>query len=220
MLKQFFCGLPTNLLACFRGANLLSHALAIALTFVLVMTGADWWFYVHTRYPLLHPLVYAAGLGGFFVPVLVPVCLYIVGEMRKDARMMVVAGALAQAALIAYLISIFYKTFTGRIQPDFIYSIGTSDITHEFHFGILHNGIFWGWPSSHAAVAFALAAALWVLYERAPIGRYIALLYAILVAIGAAIGFHWLSDVLAGAIIGTLAGGVVAKRFLTNNPVV
>ncbi|HWP61261.1 MAG TPA: phosphatase PAP2 family protein, partial [Candidatus Paceibacterota bacterium] len=43
--------------------------------------------------------------------------------------------------------------------------------------------------------------------------RAIALLYAFFIATGAAIGFHWFSDVLAGVIFGSLAGYVVAKDF-------
>ena len=128
------------------------------------------------------------------------------------------AGALAEAGVIAWLISSAYKVFTGRIQPEFLTNISSLDITREFHFGFLQNGIYWGWPSSHAAVAVAMSVALVLLFPNNRIARYGALLYALFIALGASIGFHWLSDVVAGAIIGTLVGVVVAKSSRERRP--
>ncbi len=121
-------------------------------------------------------------------------------------------AAVGQASLVGYLLSDFYKIFTGRTQPEFLTSFSNVDITHAFHFGILQNGVFWGWPSSHAATAFAGAVAFALLVRSKPL-RIIALCYAVFVGLGASIGFHWLSDVAAGAIFGSLVGYVVAKDF-------
>ncbi len=211
MFHHFLRGLVSNTLRVFRGKNLYWHALAIVLTAIFVLSGFDWWFYMITRSPLLYPLVWAAGLGGFFVPVLVPVSLYIVGEMRHNQKLMDQAAAIAQAVIIALLVSSFYKIFTGRIQPEFLgTSVGT-DISREFQFGILRHGIFWGWPSSHAAVAFAGGTALVRMIRNKSV-QVFALMYMAIVAVGAAVGFHWFSDVIAGAIIGTLIGTIATRR--------
>lgn len=211
MFKAFADRLPQRLVAVFRGTNIFYHLTAALITYVLVMTGIDWHFYGATRGEYFTPLIFAAGIGGFFVPVFLPVGLYIAGELRKNTSLSVAGVASAQAVIIAWLISSFYKVFTGRIQPDFLVQTSAGDISHHFNFGILKNGIFWGWPSSHAAVACALATTLIMLYSDNRIVRYAAFLFAGVVSLGAAAGFHWLSDVVAGIIVGVLVGVVVVK---------
>lgn len=216
MIRGIFRSLPSNLAASFRGGMLIWHALAITSTYLLVVSGFDWWFFEATRNPFWHWLIMAAGISGFFVPVLVPVGVYIAGEVTRNGNLMKGGVALAQAAIIAWLVTSLYKAFTGRVAPEFLTYTSTIDTSREFHFGLLQNGIFWGWPSSHAAIAFAITAALWTLYPRnskSTIGRYIALLYAFFIAFGAAIGFHWFSDVTAGAILGWTIGIVVGRSF-------
>lgn len=202
-----------NFLSVFKPKNLIWHALAISLAALLVLSDTDWRFFVVTRPYLYHWLVYGAGLGGFVVTLCVPLSIYLVGEFKKNGYLMQLGAAVGQAAVLGYLVSILYKVFTGRTQPDFLFN-GGIDISKQFHFGILQNGIFWGWPSSHAATAFAGAITLFLLV-RSHLARTLAVLYALFIATGAAIGFHWLSDVLAGAIFGTLVATIVAKDFKT-----
>jgi membrane-associated phospholipid phosphatase len=212
MVKLFFRNISRNVRTIFIPRSLLWHALAIALTAALVFSGADWWYYEHTRSVLFDWVVFGAGIGGFFVPVLVPLGLYIWGDVAKKESLMHLGAATGQASLLGYLLSVFYKIFAGRTQPEFLTTLSHTDITHAFHFGILQNGVFWGWPSSHAATAFAGAVALALLVRNKPL-RIIALVYAIFVGLGASIGFHWLSDVIAGAIFGSLVGIIVARSF-------
>ena len=210
MFQLLARGFASNALTVFRRKNLLWHVLAITLTVIFVLSGFDWWFYMMTRSSLLYPLVWAAGLGGFFVPVLVPLGMYIVGEIRHDEKMMDAAAAIAQAIIIAFLVSFLYKAFTGRIQPEFLGVGAGLDNSKDFQFGILRHGVFWGWPSSHAAVAFAGSTALLRLVRSRTV-QTLAFVYVALIATGAAIGFHWFSDVVAGAILGTLIGFVVSR---------
>lgn len=212
MFRLFARGIWSNVLGVFARRNIFFHALAIGCTAALVLSGADWRFFEITRSPSFTPLIFLAGIGGFFVPVLLPVGLYIFGEWKANRRALVSAAAGAQAVIIALSVSSFYKVFTGRIQPEFLASVPGVDISREFHFGFLQHGIFWGWPSSHAAVACALATALFVFYKHRPAVLYPVLLYALVVVSGAAIGFHWLSDVVAGMILGILVGFVVGQQ--------
>ncbi len=98
MLKYFFRSVPQNFLTVFKGRNLLWHVLAIALTALLVITGADWWYYEHTRNALFSWLVFGAGIGGFFVPVVVPLGLYIWGGVFKKENLMHLGAAVGQAS--------------------------------------------------------------------------------------------------------------------------
>lgn len=208
MFYTFIQYLPQRFLECYRGYRWLWHLAAVAFTVALVLFGFDWWFFEHTRAAFLQWFILAAGIGGFFVPVLAPLALYWRGEYTKNAALMRAGALVAQSEFIAIVISSLYKAFTGRFQPEFLTHYGATDISREFHFGFLQHGIFWGWPSSHAAVAFAGMVALSLVIQHRGI-RSGALLYASLVAFGAAVGFHWFSDVAAGIILGTLIGASV-----------
>lgn len=212
MFRAFTHKLPQRLLAVFRGKNIFYHIAAIILTYVLVVSGFDWYFFDITRSPYFFPLIMAAGMTGFFVPVLVPIGMWVVGEVRKDTSLAVHGVLVAQAVIIAWTVSSFYKALTGRMQPEFLTQTLLTDNSRDFNFGFLQHGIFWGWPSSHAAVACALSTVLIVLYNRNKAVVYPALLFAGLIASGAAVGFHWFSDVVAGVIIGTLVGVVMARE--------
>ena len=211
MFRAFAYRFPERFLAVYRGKNVFYHIAAVVLTYALVVSGFDWYFFEVTRSPYFYPLTMAAGVGGFFVPVLVPIGMYVAGEIRKNAPLIASATGGAQAVVIAWVVSSFYKALTGRIEPEFLTQTSFVDGSRDFNFGFLEHGIFWGWPSSHTAVACALAAALFVCYPKNRVIRYLALLLAVAVAVGAAVGFHWFSDVVAGVIIGTLVGVVVAR---------
>ena len=151
--------LPRNLLASFTGRNLLWHALAIGLTIAIVMSGLDWSYYLATRGQTIQSLVRPAIVMGTFIPVSGTLILLLIGEVRKNRRLITTAWALGQAALLGYLISIAYKAFTGRLPPPFRgFRMTTAsdgslvDSSHGFQFGFLKGGVFWGWPSSHTTV--------------------------------------------------------------------
>ncbi len=211
MFRAFVYKLPKNIASVFLGYNWLWHLIAIALTLVLVKSGFDWWYFEATRSDLLLSLTLPAAILGFFVPIIVPVGMYIFGEWRKDLKTQNTSAAVAQAGIIAFIISSIYKAFTGRIQPEFFTHLSTVDISREFQFGFLRHGIFWGWPSSHTAVAFAGAVTLVLLYPQKKILCYAVLLYALYIGLAVSISIHWFSDFLAGAIVGTVVGFVVAK---------
>ena len=90
------------------------------------------------------------------------------------------------------------------------------DISREFHFGFLERGVFWGWPSSHTAVAFAMTAVLWILFPKRPLIWFFAIAYAFYVGIGVSVTIHWFSDFVAGAIIGSVIGITVARTYEKN----
>jgi membrane-associated phospholipid phosphatase len=214
MVRGVTMSLVENALAVYRGRHVLWHIAAAGITAALVFSGIDWWFYTETRIAALVPIVYLAGIGGFFAPVLIPLALYLYGEIADSVRARTAGLAGAQAVIIAWCISSFYKALTGRIEPEFLTTLIAEDRSRTFNFGFLEYGIYWGWPSSHTAVACALVVAMVVILRGAPLARMTGAAYAGFVGFGAAVGFHWLSDVIAGAIIGSLVGLVVGRSFL------
>jgi membrane-associated phospholipid phosphatase len=210
LTRDFFYTLPSNILWSFWGRNLLWHLFATGATLLMVSSGFDWMYFKATR-PFARYL-FPAVILGWRVPVVFPIALYIIGSVRKDLHTVCTALSTAQAAVIGLLISSSYKAFTGR--PGLRYSARTLvDTSHEFHFGFLKGGVFFGWPSSHTTIAFAMAATIWALYPTSKAARYVALLYALYIGVGVSMTIHWFSDFVAGAIIGSVIGLTVGNVF-------
>lgn len=216
MFRTFLQKLPQHAAATLRIQYLVWHMVAILLTYALVISGFDWHYFEITRGSIFQELTLPAAIIGFFVPIVVPVSMYILAEIHRNKKLEKAAAALAQAGIIAWCISSLYKAFTGRIQPEFLTNTSSIDISHDFNFGFYNHGIFWGWPSSHTAVAFAMSVAFFVMYPKLKFRGYMALVYALYIGIGVSISIHWFSDFLAGALMGTAIGIAVGKTFLAS----
>ncbi|SPF50194.1 membrane hypothetical protein [Syntrophobacter sp. SbD1] len=213
-MSKLLYQLPQNALRCFKGYNLCWHFLAVVLTYIIVSSGFDWYYFISTRTPALRAFLFPAVVLGMILPVVVPLILLAIGALGKTLKIKITAFTLGQAAILGLAISSFYKAFTGRIPPPHFFSYGALiDSSHGFRFGLLRGGMFWGWPSSHTTVAFAMAVALWELYPENRLVRYAAVSYAFYVGIGVSITIHWFSEFVAGAIIGSLIGAVVGRSF-------
>ena len=155
--------------------------------------------------------LFPAVIIGFFLPLILPIGLYLVGKIGKYKRIVLTAFALVQAEILGSLISSIYKAFTGRIQPNFRNM--TIDISHDFQFGFLRHGVFWGWPSSHTTIAFSMAFTLIFLFRDNKAILAGALLYAFYIGLGVATSIHWFSDFAAGALIGSAIGITVGNHY-------
>ena len=210
-MKYFIYSLPKNILKCFTNYNWIWHIIAIVLTSILVLTNADWYYFLSTRSNTLMYIFFPSIILGGMLPFIIPFCLIAGGYFTKIKKIEIVGWAIAQAALIGSIISSVYKAFTGRIQPN-LQDI-TNNISHNFNFGFLKHGIFWGWPSSHTTIAFAMAFTLITLFPKNKIIRITSFIYSLYIGIGVSFSIHWFSECLSGAIIGIIIGIVVAKSY-------
>jgi membrane-associated phospholipid phosphatase len=210
-MKNLFYKFFNNLANCFTDYNLLWQVIAIVLTFIIVQTDFDWLYFKATRFiPSLY-WIPAAAMGGL-LPIIIPLALLLIGFLIKKRKVLVIGWTLGQAAISAFLLSIIYKAFTGRLQPDL--SLGaTTDISHYFRFGFMRGGVFWGWPSSHTLVAFAMAFALISLYPKNKLVLILSLIYALYIGLAVSISIHWFSEFIAGMIFGTIIGLSVGRAF-------
>lgn len=208
-LKLFFSTLPGNIVRCFKGRMLIWHGIAIALTFGLVTSGLDWWYFLYTRSPVLRSWMFPAVHIGGLLPIVLPLMLIVLGIITASAQTRLVASAVAQSELVGALMAATYKALTGRAHP--MRGVGP-DLTHIFKFGLLRGGVFWGWPSSHTTIAFAMAVAVLRLFPKQKWVGYLAVTYASYVGVGVSVTIHWFSDFVAGAIFGSVVGAVVGNR--------
>ena len=209
-MKQFLSTLPRNLLDCFRGRRIIWHIIAIILTFILVTSGFDWLYFASTRNPILRSWMFPAVPIGGLLPIALPLILLAIGSISRSARTTLAGWAVGQAELIGAVVAAAYKAITGRAHPS--HGVG-ADLSHSFQFGFLRGGVFWGWPSSHTTIAFAMAVTLFRLFPTQRWLGYVVIAYALYIGIGVSMTIHWFSDFTAGAIIGTAIGAVVGKSF-------
>ena len=215
-MKQFFSTLPKNILGCFQGRMILWHLLAIALTAILVRSGFDWFYFCSTRSPVLREWMFPSAPIGGLVPLVLPLTLILTGWVTLNTRIARTGWAIGQAELIGSLLSSTYKAFTGRVHPA-MHDVG-ADISHDFRFGFLRGGMFWGWPSSHTTIAFATAVTVFTLFPKHRWLGWLALAYAAYIGLGVSMTIHWCSDFAAGAILGAVIGRVVGTRWAQGQP--
>lgn len=116
-------------------------------------------------------------------------------------------SALTLAGMAAYAAAGFFKVLVGRSRPSLWFGDGTATWGP---FGLSHE--WWSWPSSHAAVAAALAMTATRLAPRFGMMFFALALLVMVSRIG--LTAHWFSDVVAGAALGLIAAWSVARLML------
>jgi membrane-associated phospholipid phosphatase len=210
-MKQLLSTLPRNLLDCFKGRRIIWHLIAIILTLILVTSGFDGLYFASTRNPIFRSCMFPAVVIGGLLPIALPLLLLAIGSMSRNARITLAGWTVGQAELIGAVVAAAYKAITGRAHPS--HELG-ADLSHIFHFGLLRGGVFWGWPSSHTTIAFAMAVTLFRLFPTQRWLGSVAIAYALYIGIGVSMTIHWFSDFAAGAIIGSAIGDIVGKGSL------
>lgn len=142
---------------------------------------------------------------GMVVPLLIPVLASLVPSLRP------MAPQLWASFLLSLVLVSLLKALTGRVHPE---AAIPADLFERSKTLVLFSGnMFEGWPSGHAATNGAVALTLARL-ATAPLVRGVALIWALWVWAAVVLGIngqvHWLSDMLAGAL---LALGVTFSLF-------
>lgn len=213
----FFHHIGENALDSVSGSNLLLHGGAVGSTAFLSATESD--FHIHNlfagkrRYPL-----FAAGVGwGGAAPLLVGLPLYLDGRSDADEEEIGAAQAVFQAGLLALGYITLYKAITGRPNPSEGTGADVLEESLEFNFGFLREGVFFGWPSGHAATSAAVLSALMSYYpdkEWLAAVSAAATVYMIVTVSGFRGGqMHWFSDGVAGTLVGYAVGTTVGRDF-------
>jgi len=148
------------------------------------LDGAVLEFANHIQMPFLEYIFsWMSSLLSLFIVLLAMASLFMWEENKKDWIL-----PLWFSCLAATLLSIALKAIVARERPDEIY---TWVLSYSF-------------PSSHAAFAFAAVPILDEEFRRL---KWFWILFAVLVAVSRLyLGYHYLSDVIAGALLGALIG--------------
>jgi len=210
--------LGCNLADAATGPNLLFYAAAVLTTMELSASGAD-----HRVRVVFEEDLGSRGLGdamvvaGFIGPPATGVLLYGLGLAGRSRELAGGGAAALQAMTLTFATTVLAKALTGRPYPQHGGDPRSPDrLRHpewarEWNGPALRDG---AWPSGHTAVATSLAAALTAYHVEA---RWVPLLTypaAAAVAVGMLSGaHHWLSDVVAGALVGHAMGWSIGADF-------
>ena len=225
-----------EMLSSFRSATatphgwrmvLLSIAVSAFVTWIFVLSGLDWAYFVLTQnLGLFGPLIAADGFGYVF-PVLVPAGLFIAAWTAPRKGYGPAAIAALISAVLGLAVSMALKSVAGRVSPphhELGADLANADNSAGFNIGFMNESILGGWPSSHATVAFAVVVSLMVALPAARRLHMICLILAAFIGIGVTFGFHWLSEFVSGAFIGSsiglwVGGMTVARGSLAQSPI-
>ena len=194
------------------GLNLIGGGLA---TWFMIETGVDsWWRNVAEDNQWLVKTGRPALFIGEYIPVVTPVALYITGWATDNRKLKSTAAALTQALLITLSIQTPLKMITGRGSTG-LFSGRSPQEGEDFSrkFDLFNMDFVRGWPSGHTANSFAAAAVLSEMYSDVLWLKIVSYSYAAIMGACMASSVHWLSDVVAGALIGYAVGKTVGKSY-------
>jgi len=199
----------------FAGDNLWYHGAAFGSTFLLATSGTDRQVQDYFQEDPLGK-TYGDGaliLGGIWQPI-IGGALY----FNSDAETKTAGSAVMQAAIIQFAYTNVLKVITGRPDPiengdqankqDGVCG-NSSDAEAFFKFS---KGCTW--PSGHASSAFSLISSLYAYYPKKKWIAYWGYPTALAISVGMIENDeHWLSDIVAGALIGHVIGWTIGTNF-------
>jgi membrane-associated phospholipid phosphatase len=207
----FLMGLPRSFAraVAFPGAPF--HALSVLATFALVRSGVD----DRARDVLLAANPFTDSMArfaclylGMMWPIAAGLLLFRAGFTRRDRRLTAAGCAVLQTIVLVGALTFVLKGATGRPQPE------AGGPASSFNFLAFEFKRVWVmWPSGHTAETVSAAACLHAFFGWRH-ATLIAWLGAAAVASLMLVGcFHWVSDVVAGALIAFPFGWSIGRAF-------
>lgn len=114
-----------------------------------------------------------------------------------------------------YIMMTLLKVFTNRVDMEPFEPIGNVDFSGHFRFGFMNSNSWWesfseGWPSGHTLIAVGMAIAIHS-NIKSKLWKSVNVIYPILIGLSVSTAFHWMSDVITGAILGIIIGLFFSK---------
>jgi membrane-associated phospholipid phosphatase len=210
---RLFEGSRTTLAGALSRHSLAAYTLAVALTLVLVASGADQ--RVHDALLAANPFAFDALVfwGGFWLPTAFGIVLLAAGLGARRRALESAGWAVLQAVVFVAALTFVVKWLTGRPGPMH------GDDAREFH--LLRSGLspfyvtgYFFWPSGHTSSAVAAASAFAAFHGVRRPATLVVLAGALAIAASMLAGsYHWLSDIPAGALLAWPIGWNAGRRF-------
>ena len=210
-----FSNLGQNIFDSFVGYNSFFHLGGVAATMIMVNSGADYTVYRQFKsWKRTRPYFYPTLITGTSCWLMIGTPMFFYGYFRPHTVTLGGAYALLQSTLISIVYATLLKAFTGRPAPEDKWYINMRSESKVFRFGFLRGGIFYGWPGGHVMITTATIATLAWYY---PDKWWISIPGSLLIAytmIGVTVhNGHWMSDNIAGLLMGYAIGSTVGRSF-------
>jgi membrane-associated phospholipid phosphatase len=156
---------------------------------------------------------------GSIVPEIATVGMYVGGRLGHDRRLTLLSVHAAESIIVSELVTSTIKGIAGRARP----YVGVGPRDFKLLRGLRKGNDYQSFPSGHTTNAFAFASlitadvARWWPREKWVVGPAA---YGIATLVGASRVYHnahWSSDVVGGALVGTL-GGILVSRYNALHP--
>jgi membrane-associated phospholipid phosphatase len=217
--------LGSNLGRIYGWPNILYSLGAVAVTPPLVYWADEpvqEYFQKHD--PLTNTFGDVTVLVGYIVPVVVPAAIYAIGAIDDQSELTTAGSAAIQAVVVTTVVVATLKWLTDRSTPFPDGDPNNKRWSHEFltdsanadDWNFNPFDLEWAldWPSGHTASAMALVSSLVAFYPDEVWLPIVGYPYALAIGIGMVEGdFHWLSDIVAGGLIGFVIGWQVGAGF-------
>jgi membrane-associated phospholipid phosphatase len=215
--------LDEGLLGSFTWPSVLWHVSAVVVTPPLVYTLDE-----PVQEALQHPSAVRQSFAeamlvvGAITPVAIPLTLYLSGLAVEDSELATAGAAALQAAAVQALVVVTLKWLTDRAgpypdgDPQQKRALGFRDSksASDFNFNPFDLSGGLRWPSGHTASNVALVSSLVAFYPDEIWLPAIGYPFALMIGVAMIDGdYHWLSDVVAGALIGHVIGWTIGRNF-------
>lgn len=209
-----FSLLGKNLSESFWGTNTYWHLGAFGLTTVMVKTHADRKiqdFFIEKN-PIGQPFAFTMLRLGDATSIILSVSFYGFGSWRDIPTLAAAGAAGTQAVMVNAVYVQSLKVISGRTRPgennsDDDFFPGWGERVENFKFR--HS-----WPSGHTSSSFSFVASQHAFFPNEKWIPWVGYPIAAVIGLGMVEGdYHWTSEVLAGAIIGTVIGYTTGKNF-------
>ncbi|MFC2084074.1 phosphatase PAP2 family protein [Bacteroidota bacterium] len=212
-----FSFLGKNITESYTNRNLLFHLGAVGLTYLIVESNLDARILETTSkmdYNTSEMLGMPGIIIGYSAPILVPVGMYLFSQ--KNSHLRNASFAVIQAVGVSTLTNLILKSITGRTPPDPDHP-DKKLLSRDFNFSFFGGGIHYGWPSGHIMTNMAMVTALTSYYNNINWLKYLSYGYVSVLAVTVLIdergSAHWLSEIIAGGLMGYAIGTSIGKNF-------
>ncbi|MEN6452569.1 MAG: phosphatase PAP2 family protein [Thermoguttaceae bacterium] len=133
--------------------------------------------------------------------------------VRRNGRLQRVLLAISCNVIVTTLIKQFLKWSCGRYWPE-TWKNGNPSLIRDNAYGFhpFHSGVAYeSFPSGHAAVICSVLSILWLAYPR---WRWCYAIFGAAVCVSmVGTNYHFVSDVVAGAVLGSMTGVLMTRLF-------
>lgn len=196
------------------------YILIIALTLIILYFDLDFAYLIWITNLTPRSILFIGDLLGFILPPLLIITAYIYDYKRYNRFSNELFRRVFTSILLAITSTTLIKVFTNRTGPPFSgdRALWVND-SHNFHFGFMEQSFIGGYPSSHAAVFFTLFFTFYFWsykFKYKILITFLLFILASFISFSVSLGFHWISEVIAGIVFGYVTAKIVNSQTSKN----